>query len=465
MQYIIGLLFLPVVVTVFLAWRKRLATYSVLGIYSCSFLVMNYVGVYAVLFGGEEVLLSPFSLTPGGVSRALLILNIGILMVWSGAFFAERVLRQRSVHGARFLAVADRETPVGIRVPVLLFLIFCVGAAFLILFFPLIPRFLLALSTGDALSVLYYRRSATQLDQYVLRVTAYSIFPYLAVALLSVSWKTGRFRVLAWICIAFACVGLLYGFQKEPLIIFIFQLLLARFIFTRPKITDEKSDGGKIGTFNVKTWVSVVSVFLVSASVLYIFTRGFSSKGSWTQDVPLAVQLSVSRAFMRTSPAYIYFAELIPDEIPHFGFTNVYTIQKILDEREFLNINNVLFLRLNPHLYEGSISSDSLVNHYGQFGWGGLVILSFLQGFILAAIDRYFSNRKATVGRVVLLLFLIRFAIYLNETHVFGAVLGFGGGIFVLLGLVLNENAPIGRRRAVAPQRAWTRDYRQRLTS
>src|SRR5256885_353718 len=118
MQYIIGLSFLPIVVGIFLAWRKRLATYSVLGIYSCAFLVMNYLGVYAVLFGGEEMLLSPFSLTPGGTSRALLILNIGILVLWSGAFFAEKVLRQRPVHSARFLTTVDRETPVGIRIPI-----------------------------------------------------------------------------------------------------------------------------------------------------------------------------------------------------------------------------------------------------------------------------------------------------------------------------------------------------------
>jgi len=69
--------------------------------------------------------------------------------------------------------------------------------------------------------------------------------------------------------------------------------------------------------------------------------------------VPLAAQLSVSRAFLRTSPAYIYFGELIPEDILHFGFANVYTIQKILDERNFLNINNVLFIRLNPNRYEG----------------------------------------------------------------------------------------------------------------
>jgi hypothetical protein len=398
---------------------------------------MNYVGLYALLFWGEDVLLSPFGLSDTGLNRGLLIANIGILGVFTGVWLAERLSGRGRLPTGSAVILTPR-SPIGLRLGLLWLSTAATAGTFLWLFYPLAGSFFSHLIGGDISQIFEFRRAMSGRETYFMRYLGYNILPYLSLVFLVISWSRKRWAPVAYLLVVLSAVGLLHVFQKQPLIIYALQIALARFLFIAGQESAFSKAHARSFLSLLFRWVSVAILALCLTTILFFVARSFERSGDLRADSLSALQMAGKRLFMRTVTGYVMVGEFVPEHFPHYGMKSVYTVQTLLGE-EYIPVGNIFFRWQAPHRHRGNLSLASLVNHYGQFGWVGLVILSILQGVILGAADVYFARREATVGLFVFSIFMMRFAIYLNETNIYGALLGFGGIAFVLMALILNK--------------------------
>src|SRR5690349_13453609 len=139
MTAVLTLLFVCMLVV----WRRRLLSFTVVGVYLVSFILMNAIGVNLIRYGGPQFLLLQFSMRPETPNRALLILDLGILSVLAGVaihHLIETALRQPARAApppARVVALTP--PPLGLAVDRLLALTWVAVFAFAVLFVPFLP--------------------------------------------------------------------------------------------------------------------------------------------------------------------------------------------------------------------------------------------------------------------------------------------------------------------------------------
>jgi hypothetical protein len=432
---------LPLIFTILVIWfwRRRLLSITVVGAYTAMFLLMNYVGVVLSYLSLNPLLIG-FSYSPADGWRAIGILHVGIFSLWLGVFYVDHFLCSGQLPGLDELFSSSR-LRVGMSVDRLLLLVVPVSAAFLVLFLPLFPRFISTALHGSVANKMAYRLEATHLGlhSYALTMLGYNVLPYLSLCLLVSSWWTGSLRLVARLAVAMASLGMLYGLQKQPLVLYALLLTVAAY-WRRSSRTGAKNSAGERYTkrrfLHVRTLVSLVLLSCLLLA-LYYWTEGVGYHGRFGQKIGLTIAVAAARVLFRTSTGYIYIARLVPSQIPFLGFSNITTIAELLG----IKVRN-LDLEVSSIVHgvtKGYISTDSMCTYYAQFGWLGLAIMAFLQGFGLAALDRYIVSRSRDLGLLVFALFMMRAAMYLNETHVYGAILGFGGLTSALLYVLLRR--------------------------
>ncbi len=421
-------------------WRRRLLSITCVGAYTTLFLLMNYAGVVFAFFGLDPLLIG-FQYSQADAWRAIILLHLGIACVWLGVLYTDHFLyRDRPVRWSSFFSYPG--ILVGMSALRILVLFAFSAGVFFVLFLPIFPRFMYVALHGDIVAKMNYRHNVTTQGSYTsaLTVLAYDILPYLSLSLLVISWRTGALRTVSLITVAISCVALFYGLLKQPLVGFALLLAIASnwaWAWRRRAVAIRVAR-------NVKRRVPrrgpLVGFSLAAALLLglYYWTIGTNQTGSFGQRMELTAGMVVSRVLFRSSDGYIYVASLMPTKMPFVGLTNISTIQWLVGG-SFHNINDEIFARANIGGPQGTISLDSLCNYYAQFGWLGLVIGAFLQGLGLALLDRYILSRPRDLGLMVLALFVMKSASYLNGTHVFGAVLGYGGLYSVGLYLILKR--------------------------
>jgi hypothetical protein len=442
-------------VVIGLLWAnyRRWISFTCVGVFTMFFLLMNYTGVMLTIWGYEwQTIFRMPDLTPymsdAQLCEAVLIVNVGVLAVWAGILSFERLYGAPRLCGNRCVMNIDSETPIGMKPWVLLLLGVLFSIAFWLAFRRLAGGFFSVAGVASAAEQWEYRMDATRdRTHYLVMMIGYNVLPYLAMCGLVLFWKTRQFIYLA--LVPLALLGKFVFLHKEPLVVF---LLHAGIVWTILQASVSHS-GKKF------PWLKIAAVCVLVFAVLpflYVFLRDYDLTAETLYHQSIG---SLERIVGRMSNTYFFFAYFIPERYDFHGLGFVRTISDFVG-LSHVAINKEIFYDLQGgNIDYGSIASDNLVNLYGGFGFTGLAIGGFLQGVLLAAVDRWFSRVRTTLGWFVLYSFLvIILGITLNQAHIFGVMLGYGGIPFMVLALLINVRQAESRATAAVERPAGGRD-------
>lgn len=423
----------------FLLWltRRRWLSFTCVGVFTIFFLLMNYIGVLLTIWGYEWQTLTRMAdllplMTDAQLVNAVLMVNLGLLSVWCGILCCEKLFGTPEIYPNRCVMDVNADSVAGIKSTTFWRIGLLCLAAFFIVFNPLAGNFMAVAGQASAAEQLEYRLEATRgRTHYALTLLAYNFLPYIALVGLALYWSTRRA-----ICLLFLPCALLGKFvylHKEPLVVYLLHIGIAFSILTT------RSDGSR----SAIPWFKIAAVcVLVFATLplLYMAVLGFESDDVTGEAISDLAIGSMERIAGRMSNSYFFFAHFFPENYPHHGLAFVKTFSDVFGT-SYVAINKEIFFDIeSADREQGSIASDNLVNLYGGFGFAGIVVGGFLQGFLLAWIDRWFSRRPYNLGWFVLYSFAVMLCITLNQAHIFGVILGYGGLVFVVLAYLMNTS-------------------------
>ncbi len=444
----LSLLLAVIVACLLWANSRRWITFTCVGVFTIFFLLMNYTGVLLTVWGYEWQTifrmpdLLPY-LTDAQITEAVLMVNFGLFAVWAGVLCFERLAGRPTLYDNRCVMKIDAKTPIGMRPQILLLLGLVFSVAFLFLFRHLSGSFFSVAGIASAAEQLEYRLDATRdRTHYVLTMIGYNVLPYFALCGLVFFWKTRQFIWLA--LLPLALLGRFVYLHKEPLVVLLLQMGIVWVILQ----ASAKRQGPSF------PWLKIAVVSLCAFAVLpflYLVVYGHLAEQTASEKVYDLTVGSLERILGRMSNSYFYFAYFVPERYDFHGIGFVRTFSDFIGS-ESVAINKEIFYDLEGgDIDYGSIASDNLANLYGGFGYVGILIGGFVQGVFLAGVDRWFSRVRPTLGWFVPYSFLVFvLGITLNQCHIFGVLLGYGGIPFVVLALLINVR--IGERPNEASQ-------------
>lgn len=417
--------------------RRRWLSFTCVGVFTIFFLLMNYAGVLLTIWGYEWQTLTRMAdllplMTDAQLTNAVLMVNLGLFSVWCGILCYEKLFGTPEIHSNRCVMDVNVDSITGIKSTTFWRIgLLCLGA-FFIVFNPLAGDFMAVAGRASVTEQLEYRLEATRdRTHYALTLLAYNFLPYIALVGLALYWSTRKATYLLFL--PFALLGKFVYLHKEPLVVYLLHIGIAYSILTT------RSDGSRSSI----PWFRIAAVcVLVFATLplLYMAVLGFESDQVTGEAVHELSIGSMERIAGRMSNSYFFFAHFFPEHYPHHGLAFVKTFSDVFGTSH-VAINKEIFFDIeSADREQGSIASDNLVNLYGGFGFAGIVVGGFLQGFLLAWIDRWFSRRPYNLGWFVLYSFAVMLCITLNQAHIFGVILGYGGLVFVVLAYLMNTS-------------------------
>jgi hypothetical protein len=425
----LSLVLLLAVVLILWLYRRRWMNLSCVGVFTVFFLVMNYVGVLLTIWGYpwrtyfRMPNLVPL-MTGDQLVEAVVMVNLGFFFLWSGILVGESVLGVAKIHGNLCAMDVNLDNPLGIGLRRLVILGVVASLVFLVLFAAVAGPFFSLVGQGSAAEQLEYRLAATaNRPHYALTLVGYNVLAYFAVCGFVCFLKLGKLRYLAFLPLAL--LGKLVYMHKEPFVVFLVHLGVL-WVLLR----------GRNHRRAVTQIATVLCVAFLVLPVLYMVFLGYRGHEVTIGAYGKLALSSAERILGRVSNSYFYFAHFFPEHFDFMGLSFVKTLSLILGT-EHMPINKLIYGLIEGN-QRGSVPADNFAYHYGGFGFPGVALVGFFQGFVLAGIDRWFSNRPATLGWFVLYSFMVMLMITLNQAHMYGVALGYGGAIFVVLALALN---------------------------
>ncbi len=416
--------------------RRRWMNFSCVGAYTISFIMMSYIGLVLVAIGFEYQTRSANYVADHTPLRSIMIASLGFLAFHVGVRMSDLCWGRPKVHPNLCILPVTGNSDTGVRENLLLILTYSYLLIFLLLWYQEIVQLIRVLVGGSARDLLQYRLETTQFKPTLAVWLPYNFLPYVAFCGILVFLKK---RTLATLFFVPAFIVAVWGkfalVHKEPLMILLIQCFIAWILLRAPHKRLAQLRPAK---FSVMSAVWVLGIVFLVLSYLFMFTHDLRDVGGLPEQLSFASTMAWERLFARMPNGYLYIADTIPSVFPHYGFNNSLLWTKLFGG-DYFDLNRVAYLTANPDREFGSIASDSLSNFYGGFGFAGLIVLSLLQGLLLAGIDRWISRQAATLGWLTLLIFLMVFSFYLTETTLFRALLGFGGVSFLVHALFLNK--------------------------
>lgn len=295
---------------------------------------------------------------------------------------------------------------------------------------------------GDPALVIEARKGATA--SYLFSLLVYNVMPFLAVGLwLLYRYVGGAFRgTYAMFFIVVAACLLVLTFEKRPLIIFLGSVFLAN-LKTGEGWGSHAKPLKKRAPGISKKKVIIYGIILFSILlVLYYFHTKVGKQLDNTLDIiEKLFQMALVRIFGRLATPSIMYAHYFPDVEPYFGISNIGLLSKIFGyqhisaNEQVFNYFNIVD-PLNP-LKGGTTASCALVDFYGGFGIIGWIAGCAFLGFMFERMDLRLARVKADVSKILLVVFMFVFVYYLSQASLFRSLLGYGGGMFVLLWILL----------------------------
>src|SRR5262249_20186469 len=132
----------------------------------------------------------------------------------------------------------------------------------------------------------------------------------------------------------------------------------------------------------------------------------------------------------------VMYVHYFPTIEPYYGLSNIKLLSSLLGFELYPNANRVYqYFALGKE--EGALALSALMDFYGAFGLIGWFLGAALIGILLNRLDGYLARMQPNGAKILLTIFMFVFVFYLSHASLANALLGYGGGIFVLLWIAL----------------------------
>jgi hypothetical protein len=289
---------------------------------------------------------------------------------------------------------------------------------------------------GDPSSVLASRRGVT--DSYIYVQLSYNIVPFCGVA----TWLWYLLRGGPWlrayaITYNILAAGLLVLlFQKRPLVLFLGSLVLVSlWVYSGKRgyssVFADRQSRRKLLKYGSLTFALLMGLYFLHTTIGRNGEGILSTIGTLSEVVILRV---VGRLAM---PAAMY-VHYFPNVESHYGFSNIGLLSSLLDLPAYAD---------TPVVFEyftgssnGAVAASSLMDFYGAFGWFGWFVGSMLLGLLLYRLDLWLMRLEFSGSTMLAVVFSFIFVYYLSQASVPRASLGYGGGVFLAIWLLIRTS-------------------------
>jgi hypothetical protein len=437
------------VVTILFVQRRVIFSWSAIGTFCMTNLFFVFVGVLAlpwvrssveVWFPGyawslvtDKELKQGIVLTAGGGGLVLLFYQLSHLFFTKGRFIRRAPNLLSSVSPIT-LGFSSRRLLILSLVSLLCVMVFVLSKLSVFLW-----GFRQGILGGRPDLVIVARRAAT--SNYLFVLLVYNVIPFFGVAL----WLLYRIRggcILRFYAILFnicAATLLLLIFQKRPLMVFLSSLFLANLWVQQIKlrhVIGRWRSGVSTNIINKKKMLIYGTVlFAILLGLYYAQTQiGRSGEGLF-ETVSALSRIAILRIVGRLSISPLMYVLYFPSVEPHYGLTNLGLLSKILGFELFLDTRRIF--QYFTGLENGSVAISALIDFYGAFGIIGWLFGTILLGILLDRLDAMLVRLRPNAGNILFIIFMFVFVYYLSQASLARSLLGYGGGIFVLLWIML----------------------------
>jgi hypothetical protein len=445
--------------------RRRLVDLTCTGVFYCSYLIFVTIGILLSPWLIEGYLQDSFSyihwefISPQNLTRAITTIMIGLLCFIAGNCVADTLPGRFATRWLALLHPPASAPPLGANLfPLLLFYLSLVFFAAVLL-----SSKISLVATGFYEGYIrldhgaYYRtREAVQQLGLPYYLVIFNALPFCS-QILFLSFRMspkGAYRNRAFIWLLPPALFLVLTFEKTALILFVILsgavLMLARIYSGRVKLHlgnrfSIRLLWRNLGSFRRHLWLPFTVALATLLTLYTLTTDSIVEQGSGAAVVGKALTVVVDRICLRLSVMPLMYTHYFPDVDSFYGFSNVGRLAAISGTEYYADTQNVL--RYFTGLQEGGGAIGSLTDFYAGFGWGGLIVGSFLLGLFMRFLDRILRSLPFTILNRVLWIFLLYISWYLSQANIFRCLSTYGGGVFATLWLILNYNrlSPFGR--------------------
>ena len=286
------------------------------------------------------------------------------------------------------------------------------------------------------------------MENYIFILVIYNVVPFLAVALWLL-YRVRRSNILRFCTISFniiAIISLILLFQKRPLLLFLLCLCIASFATNQLKT--QKTLYRVNRSFSMKRsnrssfkklFIYGVILFAILMGLYYAQTSVGRDNESLYETVTILSTIAAWNIIGGLSLPSVMYVHYFPTIEPYYGLSNIKLLSNLLGFELYLNANRVYqYFALGKE--EGALALSALMDFYGSFGLIGWFLGAALIGILLNRLDDYLARMQPNGSKILLTIFMFVFAYYLSHASLANSLLGYGGGIFVLLWVALKMN-------------------------
>jgi hypothetical protein len=440
-------------------WRRRvILTWSAIGVFMITQALIVQMGLLALPFLWEFAA-GAFSLNLNLVDEAAVRLAI-VLNVWGtfivlATYHATYALlnRGRIPRRAPDLLILSDKRNLGFRVDRVLFISMLALAAVVLLVGPsggvgVLTGIREGFLEGDHTAIVAARQLVG--SEYMLVLVSFNVLPFLGVALW-LAYKLRKGRALGAFTIAFCALTitlLLLSFQKRPVLVFLWGLLLASFGVSRRRAESAHRESLRVATNARSGWRLTAYAGLTFFVLMGLYFLQSSISREDIDPVTTAgilVRSTLITLFGGLSLPTVLYAQYFPNIEPHYGLRPVGVFSALFNF-DLYPSSILVFDHFTREVVTGSVSVGTLSDFHGAFGIIGWLVGAVLLGVALNQSDRAVARLRSNAGRTLIAIFLFVTVYYLANAPIQNALGGYGGLIFVLLWVGLTVRMRPGRR-------------------
>jgi hypothetical protein len=238
-------------------------------------------------------------------------------------------------------------------------------------------------------------------------------------------------------------ISLLFLFQKRPLLLFLLWLCMASLCTnqikirrTSQRVNSSLSKGKNSRSSYKKILLYGAILFTILMGLFYTQTSIGRNNESLYETVTLLSTIAawdIIGAISLPSAMHVHYFPAIE---PYYGLSSLKLLSSLLGSELYPNTKMVYqYFALGTE--DGALAISALMDFYGSFGLIGWFVGTALIGILLNSLDLSLARLQPNVAKILLTIFMFEFAFYLAHASLANALLGYGGGIFVLLWIAL----------------------------
>jgi hypothetical protein len=272
-------------------------------------------------------------------------------------------------------------------------------------------------------------------NNYFYNLVMYSLAPFMVVCLFNI-WKASNDKkalLLGLILFAVVLLGKLATLSKAPAVIFVFQILLANFLFKTIKVS--AATLLKI-TFFALTFFSAVTLLAIPEIGLSELRR-----------------FLYNRIFMVTNEVLLEYFAAIPSKIDHSWGMQIGVIKSLVQSLSSTREDLMpTYTAVAAIARDGSTASTStamfMADAWAEFSWFGVIGFSIFFGALVRMID-FYALRHGKSGNAIAIIVGTAFGIYTALNTALTTALLSGGLLVIPFLSLLFFKVPSRARRPI----------------